>query len=729
MKTRILFGAIIACIVTGCSSGQDPGTGGNPAAGTNPILFVTQVPVDGFASASSVLGNHRPSVSSAPRGGDLYIRYPDGKLRNLTREAGFGADGPQDGPGAIAVREPAVHWDGKKAIFSMVVGAPAEQYEVTDTFRFQLYEVTGLEAGGKATITKVANQPEGWNNVAPCYGTDERVLFTSDRPRDGAAHHFPQLDEYESAPSVAGLYSLDPATGDLRLLTHAPSGLFSPLLDSYGRVLFTNWDHLQRDQQADADRSGSGTYGSFNFADESEGAAHLPRAEVFPEPRDVMDPDLEPGWSPHTINQFFPWEINEDGGEAETINHLGRHELGGTYSDPSFTDDPDLSYYTPESAHDNRFEIDGDGGLFRLREDPAQPGRYYAANVREFGTASGGGIVRFDAPPGLDADRIVMTEVTAGVDRGFTEDGSLPDPLASGHYRSPLPLADGTLIAAHTGETRLSQNDGTTEAPRYRYAYRLVKMKAAGDLWVAGEPLTPGITASISYWSPDVRVTWSGALWELDPVEVVARERPARRVAVVQAPEATILDATGVSADTLRAWLVKNDLALIVSRDVTSRDRGDVQQPYNLRVPGGVQTVGTPGKVYDVSWLQLFQADQVRGYESTPGRRVLAAPMHEPAAKNPIAPGAPPASVAIAADGSMAAFVPARRAMTWQLTAPDGAPVVRERNWVSFAPGEIRVCASCHGVNTADQAGSAPPENPPEALRTLLEEWKKSAGP
>ncbi len=67
--------------------------------------------------------------------------------------------------------------------------------------------------------------------------------------------------------------------------------------------------------------------------------------------------------------------------------------------------------------------------------------------------------------------------------------------------------------------------------------------------------------------------------------------------------------------------------------------------------------------------------------------------------------------------------------MTWQLTAPDGAPVVRERNWVSFAPGEIRVCASCHGVNTADQAGSAPPENPPEALRTLLEEWKKSAGP
>ena len=38
----------------------------------------------------------------------------------------------------------------------------------------------------------------------------------------------------------------------------------------------------------------------------------------------------------------------------------------------------------------------------------------------------------------------------------------------------------------------------------------------------------------------------------------------------------------------------------------------------------------------------------------------------------------------------MAAFVPARRAMTWQLTDPAGAPVVRERYWLTFQPGEIR---------------------------------------
>jgi hypothetical protein len=73
----------------------------------------------------------------------------------------------------------------------------------------------------------------------------------------------------------------------------------------------------------------------------------------------------------------------------------------------------------------------------------------------------------------------------------------------------------------------------------------------------------------------------------------------------------------------------------------------------------------------------------------------------------------------------MAAFVPSRRALTWQLTAPDGSAVVRERNWLSFAPGEIRTCAVCHGLNTQDQSGAKTAENPPEALRTLLKRWKE----
>ena len=49
---------------------------------------------------------------------------------------------------------------------------------------------------------------------------------------------------------------------------------------------------------------------------------------------------------------------------------------------------------------------------------------------------------------------------------------------------------------------------------------------------------------------------------------------------------------------------------------------------------------------------------------------------------------------------------------------------MRERNWLSFQSGEIRVCASCHGINTQSQTGAPEPTNPPTALQNLLAEWR-----
>ena len=83
---------------------------------SHPILFVTQMPVGGFTALTSTFGNHLATMESAPRGGDLVIRYPNGSLRFLTAEAGYGNSGMQ-GANAIAVREPCVHWSGEKALF------------------------------------------------------------------------------------------------------------------------------------------------------------------------------------------------------------------------------------------------------------------------------------------------------------------------------------------------------------------------------------------------------------------------------------------------------------------------------------------------------------------------------------------------------------------------------------------------------------------------------------
>src|SRR5229473_78889 len=84
------------------------------AGPTNSILFVSQVTVPAdFATIGSVFGNHQAAPGVCGRGGDLYVRYPDGTVKNLTRAAGFGIYGSQHTNG-IAVRQPCIHWSGRK---------------------------------------------------------------------------------------------------------------------------------------------------------------------------------------------------------------------------------------------------------------------------------------------------------------------------------------------------------------------------------------------------------------------------------------------------------------------------------------------------------------------------------------------------------------------------------------------------------------------------------------
>ena len=685
----------------------------------NPILFVTQVPVGGFASLTSTFGNHVAGLEEAPRGGDLVIRYGDGSLRFLTQEAGYGSAGMQ-GANAIAVREPCVHWSGTKALFSMVVGAATQQYQVKQ-FRWQIYEVTGLGKGQTASIRAIANQPTGFDNVSPIYATDGRILFTSDRPPSGAAHLYPQRDEYESAATVTGIWALDEESGTLTLLEHSPSGAFSPSLDSFGRVIFTKWDHLQRDQQGDAPNVVA-EYQAFTWASEAANAATtttLAGAEVFPEPRSTDDPAYSPALSRHTFNHFFPWELNEDGTAEETLNHVGRHELGGSYTDGSFTADPNLTYYVPPELHANQLRIGGDGGLLQLREDPTHPGDFLATNAPEFGTGAGGVLLRLTGAPSINPESMVLTAVTP-------TSASAQVPEQTGYFRNPLPMSDGSLIAVHTAATGQLTNLGTTQAPNWSYQYRLKLLTQQGGFFAPSASLTAGIQKSLSWWTPDALASYSGPLWELDPVEVVSRTVPTARQEVLPDVETQVFAQAGVDIDTFKTFLRDNALALIVSRNVTQRDRADRQQPFNLAVPGGTSSIAKSGTIYDVAYLQIFQADALRGYgdpsDPSPGRRLLARAMHAPGVSQ--AADGPDGAVQIGLDGSMAALVPAQRALSWQLTDENGSGVVRERNWLSFQSGEIRVCTSCHGINTLSQTGAAAPTNAPQALHDLLVAWK-----
>lgn len=686
----------------------------NGAGLPEPVLFALHYPVpDDFATIGSVFANHLASVARAGRGGDLMICYPDGTLRNLTREAGFGTTGMQ-GALSIAVRDPHVHWSGDKAVFAMVVGAPTQQYQVRTDY-WQLYEVTGLPLGETVNITRIEQQPADFNNVQPAYLADDSLVFVSDRPRNGERHLYPQLDEYESTPTPTGLWKLDPAADRLTLMQHSPSGSFHPFVDRYGRVVFTRWDHLQRDQQGDGKQN---PYGAFDYASEAADAERMnERIEVFPEPR------LSQGNGVNGLrfNHFMPWTVRLDGTGEETLNHVGRHEFHA-YFERSFADDPALEdFFGAVSGRPNPNPV---LNLTRTIEDPTVAGRYFAIHAPEFGTHAAGQLVSFQAPPGLAAREITIDY------RHGVEAAGFPDPVppAFARYRDPTVLSDGQLVATHTSTAAYAGNLGTRPSPQPAYGFNIRRLSLTPDGQVLpGAPLTQGISRNVSFYDPDVLVVYEGPFWELSPVAV----RPHPLPPVLNEPlpdppeQAAVADA-GADLGTLKAFLRAWNLGLVVVRNVTTRDELDRQQPYNLRVPGGVETTGNDGLRYDVAHFQVLQGDQVRGYGGTdkpsPGRRVLARWLNDAAAArfNPPHPDGPTGSTVIAPDGSVAMFVPARRALSWQLTAPDGTPVVRERYWVSLQPGEIRACDGCHGATPTNQAGAPIAENPPMALSELL---------
>lgn len=692
---------------------------GAPQALNNPILFVTQMPIPSdFTTIASTFGNHRAGIEESGRGGDLYIRYSNGTLRNLTQEAGFGQVGFQ-GATSIAVRDPAMHFSGTKAIFSMVIGAPTVQFQ-NGVFYWQLYEVTGFGAGQTVSIVKVPNQPADFNNVQAAYLSDGTIVFVSDRPRSGERHLYPQQDEYESAATPTGLWKLNPGTGALSLMQHSPSGSFDPIVDSFGRVVFSRWDHLQRDQQADVVGNPSG---NFNWTSEAANAPIVGLSEVFPELR-VATPGSNVNG--HRLNQFLPWTVRQDGTGEEMLNHIGRHELL-SYFDRSFNDDANLVEFSPGlSPHANVLQLEN---LLYLAEDPNIPGRFVGVDAPEFGTHGSGQIFAITGAPSINPEAMVVEYLTPR-----STSGTVPVANHSGHYRNPILMSDGALVAAHALEQTEAGNLGSTANPDPKYKFRLQRLARNGaDDYVPLEALTSGISKTISYFNPDTLVSYNGPLWELSPVEVRASAVPPNAVDALEAPELAAFLAENVNPAVFMSDLRARGLAVVVIRDATARDRADKQQPYNLRVPGGKQTLGNGGKIYDIAHFQIFQGDQIRGIglnaqnpAGAAGRRVLAQTMHEPALGNLNVPNptGPAGSTAIAADGSIAAFVPTRRALSWQTNAPNGDPVVRERFWLTLQPGEVRACGGCHGVNTVNQAGLPPASNTPEALKMLLARWK-----
>ena len=193
----------------------------------------------------------------------------------------------------------------------------------------------------------------------------------------------------------------------------------------------------------------------------------------------------------------------------------------------------------------------------------------------------------------------------------------------------------------------------------YLYTLTTVSQNSAIEYVPTASPLiSGGITknglkynyASNVAGQPNGTVNYSGPLWELQPVEVVARVTPPTTVQspLTGTPEQAVFDAfnlanpnNGVTVAEMQQFLQNQNPALVVMRNVTSRDRADQQQPYDLAVAnGGTQTIsnmptysGPP--LYCVDRMQFFQADQVRGFTTSTIANALPGRPPRPRPRNP----------------------------------------------------------------------------------------------
>ena len=145
-------------------------------------------------------------------GGRLAIFSPKtGALRTLLEDA------------SGAVRDPQIHYDGKRVLFS---------YRKGGTHHYNLHEMN-LDGTGLRQITR-----GDWDDIEPTYLPDGGIAFCSTRCK----RYVPCW----LAP-VAVLFRCNADGGDLRQLSSGNAPENTPAVLPDGRILYTRWEYVNRD--------------------------------------------------------------------------------------------------------------------------------------------------------------------------------------------------------------------------------------------------------------------------------------------------------------------------------------------------------------------------------------------------------------------------------------------------------------------------------------------------
>ncbi len=199
-----------------------------PLAGCEEIVFAQRVPGNdhwygNFGHYSDGHAGHyaRPSTPDSVE----YFKYAfgdGGRLCRFNLKTGkltVLLDDPQGG-----IRDPHVHYDGQKILFS---------YRRGGTTAYHLYEISidGTD------LRQLTDGPD--NDIEPIYAPDDSIVFCSSR-----CHRFVPCWKTQ----VATLYRCNADGTDIRMLSNNAEQENTPWMLPDGRVLYMRWEYVDRNQ-------------------------------------------------------------------------------------------------------------------------------------------------------------------------------------------------------------------------------------------------------------------------------------------------------------------------------------------------------------------------------------------------------------------------------------------------------------------------------------------------
>jgi hypothetical protein len=198
-----------------------------PLAGLDEIVFAVRVP--GRDHWYVTFGNYSDHSDSPPKAlgfkfeDGVYWGYGEGgrlcRLNLRTGELNVILDDPRGG-----VRDPQVHYDGKKILFS---------YRKGGEHPFHLYEINADGTG----LRQLTDGPD--DDIEPTYCPDGSIVFCSSRCRRFVNCWYTR---------VATLYRCDADGSNLRMLSSNNDHDNTPWTLPDGRILYMRWEYVDRSQ-------------------------------------------------------------------------------------------------------------------------------------------------------------------------------------------------------------------------------------------------------------------------------------------------------------------------------------------------------------------------------------------------------------------------------------------------------------------------------------------------